>query len=236
MFGYFFEITTIANKVFFSDFIDSFFIRIDQWIFGYQPVIEWGLRFENNLIIQEILYFSYFTYYLLFPGVGIFVYLKQREFFSKYTFTVVFSFYACYLTYLVLPVVGGRYLPELAEIAVTFKGGLFRRIMAFIYTHSNHFGSAFPSSHVALAITANIAVWHYFGRIGYYLIPIPVLIIVATVFCHYHYFIDAVFGVIYGVGLYYPAVKLYDKLELYLNRETANLIKNQLRKPERGAV
>ncbi|MCB5230797.1 MAG: phosphatase PAP2 family protein [Candidatus Cloacimonas sp.] len=213
LFGYFFEVTTIANKVFFPEFIDPFFMKIDQWMFGYQPVVEWGLRYENNVFVQEILYFAYFTYYILFPGVGLLVYFKKRESFVKYTFTVVFSFYACYLTYLILPVVGGRYFPELAEIATTYKGGPFRHIMAFIYTHSNHFGSAFPSSHVALAITATIAAGHYFGKLGYYLSPIPILIMIATVFCHYHYFIDVIFGVIYGVGLYYPAVKLYEKLE-----------------------
>jgi membrane-associated phospholipid phosphatase len=218
LFAYFFEFSTIANLVFFNDFIDPFFLKIDNFIFGYQPVLAWGQRFDN-LFIDELFYFSYFSYYLVVPGIAFLLYFKKREYFSRYAFTITFVFYLCYLTYNVLPVMGGKYLPGVPEMITSYEGGLFQHIMAFIYRGSNHSGSAFPSSHVAVTVAVNIAALQYFRRIGYWLIPLTILLSISTVYCHYHYFIDTVFGVFYGLGFYLTGTALFSFLSRIMKKK-----------------
>jgi membrane-associated phospholipid phosphatase len=227
--NYFFQASTIVNHVIFPSFIDGFFQDIDKMIFGYQPVREWGMRY-SNVIIQEVFHFAYASYYLVVPGIAFLIFFRKREYFEKYVFTVAFVFYACYITYYFLPVVGGRYWQDLYELTMTFRGGPFTRIMAFIYTQSQHFGSAFPSSHVAITVVVNIATFNYSRKLAYWLAPLSFILSIATVYCHYHYFIDAVFGILYGVGSYYPAIKLYAYLSTKLKDMQAKIPANDDRK------
>ncbi|MBW6516731.1 MAG: phosphatase PAP2 family protein [Candidatus Cloacimonetes bacterium] len=210
-FTYFFELSTIVNLVVFPEFIDPFFMRIDELIFGYQPAVMWGQMYDN-IILSELLYFSYFSYYLVVPGIAFLLYFTKREFFERYVFTLSFVFYLCYLTYSFLPVAGGKYINGIQELITTYEGGPFQHIMAFIYRMSDHTGSAFPSSHVAITIVVNIAALQYFRKIGYWLLPLSLLLSISTIYCHYHYFIDTIFGLFYGVGFYFVGAKIFDNI------------------------
>lgn len=212
LFGYFFNLSTQANLVIFPDFIDPFFQRIDEMIFGYQPVLVWGQRYDN-FILSELLYFSYFSYYLVMPGIALLFFIKKREFFEKYVFVMTFVFYLCYMTYYFLPVAGGKILPGVPEMITEYSGGVFQHIMAFIYRASDHTGSAFPSSHVAITVVVNMAVLQYFRKFGYWLLPLTILLSISTVYCHYHYFIDTIFGLIYGISFYFAGAWLFKRLK-----------------------
>jgi len=218
-FPFYFNVSTQIDTIIFRELLDPFFQRIDYAIFGYQPSIEWGLRY-GNIILQELFHFAYFSYYIVIPIIAILIYFKKNDYFPKYIFTVAFVFYICYITYSLIPVVGGRYWEEMFELTMTYRGGLFTRIMAFIYTYSQHRGAAFPSSHVAITIVMNLAAYRYSKKFGRGLLLITVLLIIATVYCHYHYFIDSVFGIIYALLLFKPAERLYD----YLNQRIPNTI------------
>jgi len=206
-FLYFFEATSALNKIVFADFLDPFFQKIDYAIFGYQPAGDWeGML--GGYLINEIMHFAYFCYYFM----GIFylaVYLKSRELFRRYVFILTFVFFVCYLTFNLLPVVGGRFLTAMMEITQTYQYGPFTHIMAYIYNNSPHMGGAFPSSHVAIAITVNISAFKYNKTTGWLILPIVILLTIATVYCHYHYFIDTIFGVIFGISFYYLGNTLY---------------------------
>lgn len=212
LFTYFFELSTIANRVVFPEYLDPFFIRIDEMIFGYQPAIIWG-QLTDDIFINELMYFSYFSYYIVVPGIAFLLYFSHKEYFKRYAFTIAFVFYVCYTTYQFLPVVGGRFLPGVPEMTTAYEGGPFQHIMAFIYSSSNHWGSAFPSSHVAVSVAVNIAALQYFRKLGYWLMPLNFLLAISTVYCHYHYFIDTVFGLIYGIGFYFLGTALYRYLK-----------------------
>lgn len=206
-FVYFFEATSKVNQIIFPEFLDPFFMKIDQFIFGYQPALEWSRRLDGWLI-SEILHLAYFSYYLS----GIFylaVYIKDQRKFRLYAFVLAFTFFLCYLTYNVLPVVGGRYLPGMMELTQTYRYGPFTRIMAFIYNKSPHLGGAFPSSHVAIAVAVNLSAFDFNKKLGWIILTPVILLIISTVYCHYHYFIDTIFGLFYGIGFYLLGKKIY---------------------------
>ena len=58
----------------YKGFLDPFFQDIDQMIFGYQPSLIWGVLFDSFLL-QELFHFSYFSFYPLFFGLSLYVYI-----------------------------------------------------------------------------------------------------------------------------------------------------------------
>ncbi len=210
-FSYFFEVTSALNKVIFPDFIDSFFQKIDFAIFGYQPAIEWGIKFDSYLL-NEIMSFAYFSYYLMFPLLGLLLYFKNRKAFHRFIFLTSFVFYICYLTYNILPVIGGRFWSNTIEITTTYRYGIFTRILAFIYNQTTHLGGAVPSSHVAIAIVITISALRNRRWLGWVFVILTFFLSISTVYLHYHYFIDVIAGLIYGFGFYYLGLIILKKL------------------------
>ena len=56
-------------------------------------------------------------------------------------------------------------------------------------------GTAFPSSHVAAALVASICALRALRPLGSVLLPLAVLLSLATVYCQLHYAVDALAGV-----------------------------------------
>ncbi len=210
--GFFFNASTLVDRVIFPDYLDPIFQQIDYIMFGYQPAIEWGMAYDH-VIIQEIFHFAYFSYYIVIPLVAILILINKYEYFSKFIFTMLFVFYICYITYSIFPVIGARYWEELFQLTMTYRGGLFTRIMAFIYSNSQHTGAAFPSSHVAITMIVNIGAYKYSNLLGMILVPLSLALFISTVYCHYHYFVDVIFGIVYAAVLFKPAELLHDYLD-----------------------
>ncbi|MBM4399990.1 MAG: phosphatase PAP2 family protein [Candidatus Cloacimonetes bacterium] len=208
---YFFESNTATNMVLFRDWLDPWFMKIDYAIFGYYPSLEWGLKY-SQIWIKEILYFAYFSYYLMIIGLPVYFYIRRREAMGEVVFVLSFVFYGCYFIYSWLPVMGGRYFEAAMQYTQESGIGIFSNIMAYIYTHSPHLGGAFPSSHIAIALVLSILALKYFRILGISMLIITFLLSIATVYCQYHWFIDSVFGVITGIFGYLVAQNFYKRL------------------------
>ena len=208
---YFFEATSAMNLVIIQEYTDVFFQKIDFIIFGYQPAIEWGTKLDNY-VVQEIMHFAYFSYYAMIPIVAYFIYSRSKETFYKFIFALSFVYFVCLIIYSMLPVVGGRYLEDALELTKIYRYGIFTRIMAYVYSHTAHWGGAFPSSHVAISVGVSIGALQYNKKLGYIISFVTFLLTISTVYCHYHYFIDAVFGVIFGISLFFAGQKIYTKM------------------------
>jgi membrane-associated phospholipid phosphatase len=211
LFLYFFESVSATNRVFFHDWLDPFFLKIDRSIFGYLPSMEWGIR-HNNIWLKELFHFAYFCYYPMIIGLPVLFYLKRRKAIDEVVFVLSFVFYICYFIYSWLPVIGGRFFPLAMQFTRQSDGGIFTAIMAHIYIYSPHLGGAFPSSHIAIALVLSMLAYKYFRKLGYILLGITFFLSIATVYCHYHWFIDAVFGILTGLMGYWLAQVVFAKL------------------------
>jgi membrane-associated phospholipid phosphatase len=211
LFGYFFTSSHAFNRIIFTDWLDPWFMNIDNSLFGYLPSLQWGLKYDN-LLLQELFHGAYFCYYPMIVGLPIYLYFKQPKAFKELIFNLTFVFYLCYTIYSVLPVIGGRYIPEAMEITRTYAAGPFTHIMVFIYRHSNHLGGAFPSSHIAITLVLTVAALRFVRPMGLVFTIIAFFLSIATVYCHYHWFIDAVFGILTGIAGYYLANYTRSKL------------------------
>jgi membrane-associated phospholipid phosphatase len=76
---------------------------------------------------------------------------------------------------------------------------------------SPHAGGAFPSSHVAVAVSIAISIYRHIPRINWFVVPVVILLCISTVYCHYHYLIDVFGGLVIAWLGYFGALKFYHK-------------------------
>lgn len=215
LYSFFYRETGALNQMTTTGYLDPFFIRLEESIFGGQP----SVTFMQSLPywpVSEIFYGAYFSYYLMVGGVGLALYLRDRRQFFHYVSVVSFVFYICYLIYIFVPIIGpplfhqtinGYELPpefqpgSSLEIPAAIQAGPFFRIMAWIYDNLEAPGAAFPSSHVAVALTTLYFSIRYLRRVRFIHLIVVVLLALATVYCRYHYVIDVIAGVVTALVL-----------------------------------
>ncbi len=211
LYTWFYAETAWLNRMFFPDYLDSFVIRADEFLFGCQPAILFMLKLPY-LPVSELFYASYFSYYLMISGVGLALYLRNRDQFFHYVSVVSFVFYICYALYIALPIVGPQVFfhpvpgftlpPQLQQLAPApvypeaVKGGLFFRLMGVIYRVFEAPGAALPSSHVAIALCTVWFSFLYLRPIRYFHLVCAILLCLATVYCRYHYATDVLAGIL----------------------------------------
>jgi membrane-associated phospholipid phosphatase len=204
----FYRETGELHHMFYAGFLDPVIIKLEGALFGFQP----SLLFMDRLpyrAVAEVLYGAYFTYYLMIAGIGLALFLRNREQFFHFLAVVSFVFYVCYLTYIVLPVMGPRtfyrdpveytlpaevqpaYVPPMPDAV---RSAVFCQIMGFIYQHFEAPGAAFPSSHVAVALTTVWFSFRYLRRIRHLHLVDALLLCASTVYCRYHYVVDVAAG------------------------------------------
>ena len=208
---WFFAETGLMNRMFFKEYMDPVVIRWEQALFGCQPSILWMEKLPY-LAVSELFYAAYFSYYLMIGGVGIALYLRNRQQFFHYVSVISFVFYVCYTVYIILPVIGppvffqqvfGFSLPaDLKELAAhmgypeAVQSGAFFKLMGWIYRVFDSPGAAIPSSHVAIAICTAFFSFLYLPRIRYVHLVAAILLCGSTVYCRYHYLTDVLAGIV----------------------------------------
>lgn len=205
----FYRETEYLNQIFVLQYLDPWFIQLEEAIFGFQPSVLFMEKFPQRWV-AELMYGAYFSYYLMIVGVGLALFLRNRRQFSHYLTVVSILFYCCYILYIFLPVCGPRVFfedfgtfevdPAIRAVGYahpmppSVAGGIFPSIILLIYRHLEAAGAAFPSSHVAVAICTVWFSWMYLPRIRWFHTILTFLLCVSTVYCRYHYVVDVVAG------------------------------------------
>jgi len=208
---WFFAETGWLNRMLFDTYFDPVIIRLDQALFGCQPSLLWMVKLPYPGI-SEVFYAAYFSYYLMIGGVGLALYLRNKQHFFHYVSVVSFVFYVCYIIYIVVPVIGPPVFfhksygvslpPELQNLATqayypdAVQRGVFFRLMGWIYKGFEAPGAAIPSSHIAIALCTVFFSFRYLPRARYPHLFAAVLLCLSTVYCRYHYLVDVLAGII----------------------------------------
>jgi membrane-associated phospholipid phosphatase len=219
----FYHETGLLNQMLFTGYLDPHFLRFERWLFGWQPGLELVERFPSRWV-AEVLYGCYFSYYLMIAGVGLALLWRDRRQFAHYVSIVSFVFYICYLIFIFTPVVGPRIVcrgivdtplpPDVVPVQVistpvSVEASLFFQIMAWIYEHFETPGAAFPSSHVAVAVTTVYFSFLYLRPIRWLHVVVAVLLSISTVYGRYHYVVDVAGGALAAALLVPLGNRLY---------------------------
>ena len=72
----FFRETGAVNRIFFTDYLDPMVIRWEQALFGCQPSVLFMEKLPH-LLVSEVFYAAYFSYYVMIAGVGLALFLRS---------------------------------------------------------------------------------------------------------------------------------------------------------------
>lgn len=206
---YIYTQTQIYISIFNPNDFDHLLIDIDMFLFGVNPT-EFVYQFANP-ILTELLQFSYMLFFVMPLLVGFELYIKgDHEKYVEFTRTIAFAFFASYLLYFFLPAVGPRFtLHDFNMIDVELPGliftGFFREIVNIgggIYADvpmSLYHRDCMPSGHTMVTIVNIWLAFRYKSISRWGICFFGSCLIVATVYLRYHYVIDIIAGLIFGV-------------------------------------
>jgi membrane-associated phospholipid phosphatase len=168
----------------------------EQALFSGQPALAW-IRSLPSPAWSTLMHAAYLSYYLILPGAALGLWLSRRRDAARRTLLLMMvAFYACYAIFFFFPVAGPRYLfPHARNAATAVPLAAFaNRLVA----GGSAWGTAFPSSHVAVSMVAAVCALRAWRPLGAVLLPAALLLALATVYGQFHYAVDAVAGCLLG--------------------------------------
>ena len=183
---------------------DAAVSRLDLAVFGRHWHVEWMAALPLPWL-SEVMHLVYLLYFPAVFGTALVLAFRNcREAQRDVLLRLLVTYTGCFVIYLVFPVVGPG-MPVLPEVA----HGFFYSISHSGKAAGDSLGTAFPSSHVAGAVTIAFAAARWFSRPvarGYLLLA--ALVALATVYTRNHYAIDAVAGALWAILLQVAVVPL----------------------------
>jgi membrane-associated phospholipid phosphatase len=164
----------------------------ERALFGGQPSLDWIRAFPSPAW-STLMHAAYLSYYVVLVAAPVGMWLAGRRAPARVTLLLTMTaFYLCYSIFLAFPVAGPRYVFPPAQNPAT-------AVPVAAFTHrllegGSAWGTAFPSSHVAAALVAACCAWRGLPPLGMALVPLSLLLSLATVYGQFHYAVDALAG------------------------------------------
>ncbi len=175
---------------------DVHLIAFDRWLFGTDPSVALE-RFATPLL-SDVLTFFYSLYYFHPIVLGTLVLLDDRERpaaerdFSRYAFTMVFVFFVSYVGYFLVPAVGPRF--TITHAGPLPRGAVSRVIDDTLNVLESNKRDCFPSGHTMVVIAVLLEAARRSKKTFWLFLPFAVGLLMATVYCRYHYVADVLAG------------------------------------------
>lgn len=177
---------------------DARLIAWEQALCRAQPAYDW-IRAQPWAWLSAPLHAAYFSYYFILAGTPLALWVSGRRAAARDTLgRMMAAFYACYAIFLVFPVAGPHYA---FPLPVAGKDVLPARVVEFLIARGDAWGTAFPSSHVAVALVAAGGAWRGWRALGAFVVPLALLLAVATVYGQFHYVLDALAGALVAAAV-----------------------------------
>lgn len=175
---------------------DAKLIAFDHWLTGVNPSL-WLERFAHPAL-NEFMQFAYFTYFLFLLILGAILY--QRREWKSYWAVMTYSAIGYSLGYIIATVfpVQSPWFTFAGIWHGDLAGGPFTALINLIEKCGRVHGAAFPSQHVAGAISALWGGWRHRRWLFWVFLPFVVCMCVSTVYVRNHYVADVFGGLVTG--------------------------------------
>lgn len=216
---------------------DHVFASIDYNLFGCQPSLEMS-TWITSTFWHEAFSCGYYSYYYMMIAVIAFYFFFRYEDLERAAFVFLLSFFFFYFIFEFLPVAGpqyyycalgvdaaqtaefpemGNYFVEHTEVLPIDVRGIFSQWVLDAQEIGERPTAAFPSSHVGIATVLMILAIQARNKILFFaLLPLYLLLCVATVYLKAHYVIDSISGFAVGIGFFYLTQWIYPKAKVAL--------------------
>ncbi len=204
--GYFYSETVFYNKLIFNN-IDPLLEKIEYYVFGMQVSVQFSEIITNKLF-SELMYLSYFSFYLLIASFTLLLFFKSKNTFAKAVFQLSASLYIFYIIFAVFPSAGPQFYFLFPENSLP-DAYLFDNIMHFIQKVAEQPTAAFPSSHVGVSVIILILSRKILPKFYIFILPIVFLLTLSTVYIKAHYAIDVIAAILIAPIVLYWSNILY---------------------------
>ncbi len=186
--------------------------RMDFKMFGVYPTV-WIEQWVRPWL-TDLLYLVYFIYYP-FP-LFILVWLYKKKMFTELDrsiFLLLVVNYGAYIIYFFVPAMGPRFYEPVMQLQSKTLNGVFLAvpIRNFIHFFEPNKFDAFPSLHTATTLTTLIIMARYNRKMFLIFIPLFAGILVAVIYCRFHYVVDVFAGILWTIVAVTTAGRFYDK-------------------------
>ncbi len=175
---------------------DSTVVGWEQSLFRGQPARDLA-EAHPSAALSNTLHLAYFCYYFLIfaPPIVLLLRGRRREF-RQTVFALVAVFAVGFLAFIAFPVEGPRYLwpPQPAPPDQPVRALVLRILAA-----GSSRGTAFPSSHVGVAVVQTMYALRFQPAVGYACLALTIGIAAGAVYGGFHYGMDVVAGAAYGL-------------------------------------
>lgn len=204
----------------------------EQAIFSCQPSVIFQQKFPQNWI-SELMNMGYFSYYFLIVGTSLFFFVKNRHYFEKFFFKIMFAFFVFYLVYILFPTSGPQFyfsvigdnnvaagiFPSIGDyynlhdvrLLPEASSGIFKQMVELTQELGERPTAAFPSSHVGISTLIMLMVFRKreYSH-GAVLMPFYLFLVMSTVYIQAHFLIDSIAGLVSAYVLDIVSSKAYD--------------------------
>ena len=202
--------------------LDHHFAALEQTLFGCQPALTFAQQWDHP-VWSELMHLGYASYYPMIGVVTLYYFFRCYQDFNRASFVILASFFIYYVIFIALPVTGPQYyylaagtdniaqgiFPDVGSYfnqhqeALHMPGwedGFFYHLVAGAHQAGERPTAAFPSSHVGVTTILMLLSWYSRSRrLFYCLLPLFLLMCLATVYIQAHYVIDVIAGWITGL-------------------------------------
>jgi membrane-associated phospholipid phosphatase len=173
--------------------LDSYLIGIDRSLFGVHPTV-W-LESVTHPLLVDLLALAYSSYYFLPIVLALVLHFDRKHHELEHLFlAVTIGFFLSYVGYLLVPAIGPRFTLT-GEQAGPVRGWLWaNQILDVLNAGEFNKRDCFPSGHTGITLIVLYYAHAHHKRLFAFLLPVGVLLILATVFLRLHYVIDVIAG------------------------------------------
>jgi membrane-associated phospholipid phosphatase len=175
---------------------DARVLRWEEALFGTSPALTFGARWPAPAL-GTLLHLGYLSYYALIYLPPAWLWWRgRRDAFAAAVLAVWATFVACYVVFAWWPVQGPWYQ---WPAPATIPDGAARRLVLALLDAGSSRGTAFPSSHVAVAVAQTAALARVAPRLALPAAVATVLLAAGAVYGGFHYGVDVVAGAALGL-------------------------------------
>ncbi len=174
---------------------DALVQRWEAALFGGQPARTLAASMPS-VALSELLHLGYLLYYPIVYVPPLVLYLAGRRMeFGLTLLAVMLTYVVCFAIFALFPVEGPRYAwPPPAGV----PAGPVRSLALAVLERGSSRGTAFPSSHAAVAAAQSILALRHHRAFGIAVAVTSALLMVGAVYGGFHYAVDVVAGAIVG--------------------------------------
>ncbi|HEX9007610.1 MAG TPA: phosphatase PAP2 family protein [Bacteroidota bacterium] len=188
----FFEIVGNMQHLILPGWEDNRLIGLEEAVLG-APASVWLEPYVSHPLTEAMM-FGYVAYVPLLPVTALLCLRSGGvQAAEDYLLNLTLVNIACYLGFMAFPAAGPVYG---IHFSAPLGGGVFTWCADWIRSHAHYAGGSLPSPHCAAATVMAVMLFRHARRAFYIILPVILMLYMATVYGRFHYVADSVAGVL----------------------------------------